>query len=112
MSSWFKYLNRASEFANASAGFMFGDPTQAGLEAKASFNDYSQETILNDNWRGRVGSFVEAAVWEGIKPRAGGGFHAARYDTAPPGGSDYKRYYSYARTPQETRLFSHSVDAG
>ena len=112
MTSGFKYLNRASEFANASAGFMFGDHTQAGLEAKASFNDYSQETILNDNWRGRVGPFVEAAVWEGIKLRAGGGFDAARYDTAALGGSDYNSYYAYARIRQETRLFSHSVEAG
>jgi len=117
----FEYLNRASEWLTASAGYFLGDHVQTGLEGRASFHDYNQEAVLNDNWRARIGPFVEAEFPQKITLRAGAGYDAARYDVdAPPGillggtnaPGDYDSYYAYARIRQETRLFSHSLEAG
>jgi hypothetical protein len=109
--SAFEYLNRASEWFTASAGYFVGDQVQTGLEARGSLHDYDQPTLLNDNWRARVGPFVEAAVWDGIKLRVGSGFDTAQYGADAPD-SDYASYYAYANISQETRLFSHSLEAG
>jgi len=106
----FEYLNRASEWLTASAGYFLGDHVQTGLEGRASFHDYNQETILNDNWRARVGPFVEAALPQKVTLRAGAGYDAARYDVDALG--NYDSYYAYGRIRQETRLFSHSLEAG
>jgi hypothetical protein len=77
-----------------------------------SWNDYDQQTILNDNWRVQVGPFVEATVWGGIKLRAGGGFDQARYDVNAGGNSDYDNFYAYGSIRQQLRFFSHALEAG
>jgi hypothetical protein len=108
----FDYLNRASEWFTASAAFSLGDQAQTGLEAQASLHSYDQETILNDNWRTRVGPFIELKLREKVTLRAGGGYDTARYDAAALGNSDYENYYCYGRIRQDTRLFSHSLTGG
>src|SRR5262249_32577234 len=80
-------------------------------EAQASLHDYETETTLNDNWRGRVGPFVEVKPQEKITLRAGGGYDLARYD-APAEESDYETYYAYGTVSQETRFFTHSLSGG
>jgi hypothetical protein len=110
--SQFDYLTRSSEWFTASAGYMAGDHLQTGLEGRASLHDYDQQTILNNNWRGRVGPFVEATFPDKITLRAGGGYDLARYGAAASGNSDYDSYYGYARISQETRFFTHSLEAG
>src|SRR5437870_759612 len=110
--SSFDYLNRASERFAASARFSLGDEAQSGLEAQAGLHSYQRETILNDNWRVRVGPFVEVTLREKIRLRAGAGFENARYAATAPGNNDYESYYCYARIRQDTRLFSHSLAAG
>ena len=107
----FKYLDRASEWFTASANFLIGDKAKAGPEGQLSLHDYDRETTLNDNWRARVGPFVEVSLKEGISVRAGGGYDTAQYNTAA-GDNNYNTYYAYGRIRQETRLFSHSVTAG
>ena len=81
------------------------------LEAQGSWHNYDQETVLNDNWRARIGPFVEATFQEKINLRAGGGFDTGRYNAAALG-NDFESYYGYARIRQETRFFSHSLAAG
>jgi len=110
--SAFDYLDRTSEWSNASASFALGDNAQMGLEAQGSWHNYDQETILNDNWRARIGPFVEATFREKINLRAGGGFDTGRYNGAALGNNDFESYYGYARIRQETRFFSHSLAAG
>ena len=110
--SSFEYLNRESEWFSASAGFLLGDKARTGLEAQAGLHSYQRETILNDNWRVRVGPFTEVNLREKISLRAGGGFETARYAATAPGNNDYESYYGYARIRQDTRLFSHSLAAG
>lgn len=110
--SAFDYLNRASDWFTASAAYLAGDHLKAGLEGRASLHRYDQQTILNDNWRGRIGPFVEATFPEKITLRAGGGYDLARYGAAASGNSDYGSYYAYARISQDTRFFSHSLEAG
>jgi hypothetical protein len=110
--SSFEYLNRASESFTASARFSVGDKAQTGLEALANLHSFQRQTILNDNWRARVGPFVEVTLREKISLRAGGGFDIARYATTVLGNNDYETYYGYARIRQVTRFFSHSVAAG
>src|SRR5439155_27157928 len=83
-----------------------------GLEAQAGLHSYQRETILNDNWRVRVGPFVEVTLREKIRLRAGAGFENARYPATSPGNNDYESYYGYARIRQDTRLFSHSLAGG
>ncbi|MDB6018449.1 MAG: hypothetical protein JWR19_2938 [Pedosphaera sp.] len=110
--SSFEYLNRASEWFTASAALYLGDHAQTGLESQASVHNYDRETILNDNWRARVGPFVEVTLREKLNLRVGGGFDTARYDAIALGNNDYDSYYAYARIRQELRLFSHSLRAG
>jgi len=108
----YDYLDRASEWFSASARFSLGDKAQTGLEAQAGLHNYARETTLNDNWRLRVGPFVEVTLMEKVQLRAGGGFDMARYDASAPGNNNYESYYGYARIRQETRHFSHSLAAG
>jgi len=108
----FDYLNRASEWFSGTARFSLGDKAQTGLEAQASLHDYRSETTLNDNWRMRVGPFVEVTWIEKVRLRAGGGFDMARYDATAAGNNDYESYYAYARIRHDTRHFSHSLAAG
>jgi hypothetical protein len=108
----FEYLDRASEWFTATASFALGDKAKTGLEAQASLHDYDTETFLNDNWRARVGPFVDVNTEEKISLRAGGGFDTGQYDDSAFSGSDYETYYAYARIRQETRLFSHSLTFG
>ena len=108
----FEYLNRASEWFTASASFSLGDKARTGLEAQAGLHNYQRETILNDNWRARVGPFVEVTLRQKISLRAGGGFDIARYAAGAFGNSNYESYYGYMRIRQETRLFSHTLTAG
>ena len=112
MTGAFEYLNRASEWFTASASFSLGDKARAGLEAQAGLHSYQRETVLNDNWRVRVGPFVEVTLREKISLRAGGGFDLARYAATALANSDYESYYGYARIRQATRFFSHSLTAG
>jgi hypothetical protein len=108
----FDYLSRRSEWFTASAGYKLGDHLQAGAEGRASYHHYYQETFLNNHWQARVGPFVQAAFPESITLRAGGGYDLARYDSAALGNSDYNTYYAYGRISQETRFFTHSLEAG
>jgi hypothetical protein len=109
--SSFDYLNRASEWFTASAGFLVGDKAQTGIEAESSLHDYDRATVLNNNWRVRVGPFIEATTQQKINFRAGGGFDATEYEEAAAG-SEYESYYAYATIGQETRLLSHSLAVG
>ncbi|MDE3066492.1 MAG: hypothetical protein KGJ60_02975 [Verrucomicrobiota bacterium] len=108
----FDYLDRASEWFTANAGYFLGDHVQAGVEGRGSLHHYDQETVLNDNWRARVGPFVEAKLPEKVTLRAGGGYDTARFDEVGPANSDYDSYYAYARVSQDTRLFTHSIEVG
>ena len=106
----FGYLNRASEWFTASASWRIGDSAQTGLEAQASRHEYERETVLNNNWRAKVGPFVEVNSEEKIGLRAGGGFDAAHFDAAAADGN-FETYYVYVRIQQETRLFTHALSA-
>ncbi|HWX21820.1 MAG TPA: hypothetical protein VN578_18110 [Candidatus Binatia bacterium] len=108
----FEYLDRASEWFTASAGYFLGDHVETGMEGQASWHHYEQETVLNDHWRGQGGPFMEATLLEGVKLRAGGGYDVARYDAAGRSTSDYNSWHAYGRISERTRLFSHSVEAG
>ena len=108
----FDYLDRVSEWFTASAAFRLGDNVQVGLEGQASFHDYQRETSLNDNWRARVGPFIELTSEEKISLRAGGGFDTAQFDADAAGNNDFDQYYAYGRIMQETRLFTHALTAG
>ena len=122
----FDYLNRESEWFTADAGYVLGDHLQSGVEGRYSLHNYEQETVLSDNWRGRIGPFVEAYFPEKITLRAGVGYDTARYGTlAPPMStgillgipanaydSYYSSYYAYGKIDQETRFFTHSLEAG
>ena len=108
----FDYLDRASEWFNASARLALGDAVGAGVESQAGWHNYRRETRLNDNWRVRVGPFVEATLPGNLSLRAGGGFQMARYDAAAPGNNDFDSYYGYASLNQDTRLFTHALTAG
>jgi len=112
VTSQFEYLERASEWFAASAAFRLGDTVHAGLEGQASLHDYERETTLNDNWRARVGPFIEFTSEEKISLRAGGGFDTARFDAAAAANNDFDEYYAYASVRQETRLFTHALTAG
>jgi len=105
----FRYLDRASEWFTSTAAFRIGDKAQTGLEAQASLHDYKQETVLNGNWRARVGPFLELKPQEKISLRAGGGFDMARFDSAAADNSDFDSYYWYVSVRQDTRLFTHSL---
>jgi hypothetical protein len=106
------YMSRRSEWFTASAGYKLGDTLQAGPEGRASYHHYYQETVLNNHWQARVGPFVQATFPEKITLRAGGGYDMARYDAAALDNSDYNTYYAYGRISQETRFFTHSLEAG
>jgi hypothetical protein len=91
------YLTRASELFSSSIDVAVGPEFHSGVEAKASWNNY-QTDQLTDNWRARVGPFVEVSPGEYVKLRAGGGYdgvfippNAAGLDT------DSTPYYAYAR---------------
>jgi hypothetical protein len=122
----FDYLDRSSEWFNAAAGYILGDHVQSGLEGRLSLHSYDQQTILQDNWRGRIGPFVEATLPEKITLRVGGGYDRAWYQQpsvpaavgillgtpANDYDSDYSSYYAYGKLSQELRLFTHSLEAG
>jgi len=112
MTSSFDYLNRASEWFTASSGFFLGDKAQIGVEGQGSLHDYERQTFLSDNWRVRVGPFVDLKSQAKVGVRAGGGFDTTTYDQAASSNSDYESYYAYAKIYQETRLFSHTLSAG
>lgn len=105
------YLDRTSEWLTATASFSLGDHVKTGLEAQAARHDYELETVLNDNWRARVGPFLDIKSPQKITLRAGAGYEAGWFDSAFSD-SDFESYYAYARVRQETRLFSHSVTVG
>jgi hypothetical protein len=109
--SEFEYLTRSSEWFRASAAVRLGDQVQAGLEGQASLHDFDTEEVLNDNWRARVGPFVEARPIEKITLRAGVGFDTAQYDQGAAD-SDYETYYAYGQVSQETRFFRHALSGG
>jgi hypothetical protein len=111
VTSQFEYLERASEWFDASAAFRPGDKVQVGLETQAGRHDYDQETVLNDNWRARVGPFIEFTSEEKITLRAGGGYDAAWFDNSAVEANNINDYYAYLRIAQETRLFTHSLTA-
>ena len=108
--SQFAYLERASEWFTASAGFRLGDKVQVGLEGQGGLHNYAQETTLNDNWRARGGPFFEFDSEEKISLRTGGGFDTAHFD-APAADNGFEDYYAYVRIRQETRLFTHALTA-
>jgi hypothetical protein len=108
----FKYLDRASELFGLTANYLLGDRTRTGLEGMGSYNNFDTETTLNDNWRGRVGPFVQAKLPKGIVARAGGGYELARFDSTAGPGNNFSDYYVYGRLSQETKWFTHSLGAG
>jgi hypothetical protein len=108
----FKYLDRASELFGLTANYLLGDRTKTGLEGIGSYNNFDTETTLNDNWRGRLGPFVQAKLPRGIVARAGGGYELARFDNTAGPGNDFSDYYVYGRLVQETKWFTHSLGAG
>ena len=69
----YDYLTRASELFSSSIDVAVGPELHSGVETKASWNNY-QTSQLTDNWRARVGPFVEASPGEYVKLRAGGGY--------------------------------------
>jgi hypothetical protein len=69
----YDYLTRASELFSSSIDVAVGPELHSGVEAKASWNNYHTGQ-LTDNWRARVGPFVEASPGEYVKLRAGGGY--------------------------------------
>ncbi|MEW6301909.1 MAG: hypothetical protein AB1705_00450 [Verrucomicrobiota bacterium] len=107
----FNYLDRVSEWFNASAALLIGDTVQVGLEAQASLHDYATELVLNDHWRARGGPFIELLTLEKINLRAGGGYETARFRAGPAVTSEFEDYYAYVRVQQETRLFTHALAA-
>jgi hypothetical protein len=108
----FEYLNRASELFGLTGNYLLGDRTKTGLEGVGSYNNFDTETILNDNWRGRVGPFAAVKLPKGIVLRAGGGYELARFDSTAGPGNNYSDYYLYGRLSQETKWFTHSIGAG
>jgi opacity protein-like surface antigen len=91
------YLTRASELFSSSIDVAVGPELHSGVEAKASWNNY-QTDQLTDNWRARVGPFVEASPGEYVKLRAGGGYDGV---FIPPNAAGLATastpYYAYAR---------------
>jgi hypothetical protein len=108
----FKYLSRASEWFTGAATYLLGEQRKIGLEAKASDNNYDNETVLNNHWRARVGPFAEVKLPEGMLLRAGAGYDLARFDSQAAPGSDYDTWYGYATLRQELRWFTHSLSGG
>jgi hypothetical protein len=108
----FKYLDRSSEWLAATANYLLGDRTKAGLEGQVGYHSYDQETVLNDNWRVRVGPFAQMRLPNGLILRAGGGYDMARFDSAALPGNDYDNWYAYGKIAQETKWFTHSLGAG
>jgi hypothetical protein len=108
----FEYLDRASEWFDATASFALGDKVQTGIESQASLHDYEEDTFLNDHWRARVGPFVDIKTEQKLELRAGVGFDTAQYDNSPFSGANYESYYVYGTVRQQTRLFTHSLNGG
>jgi hypothetical protein len=108
----FEYLNRASEWFTATVNYLLGDRTKAGFETLAGIHNYDTETVLNDNWRARVGPFAEVRLPEGLLLRGGGGYDLARFDSAATDDSDYDNWYAYARLSQQLQWLRHSLGAG
>jgi hypothetical protein len=108
----FKYLDRSSERLAATANYLLGDRTKAGLEGQVGYHNYDTETIMNDNWRGRLGPFAEVRLPKGIILRAGGGYDMGRFDSAALPNNDYDNWYGYGKIAQETKWFTHSLGVG
>jgi hypothetical protein len=104
----FDYLSRASEWFTNRAAFTLGDHATIGIESLASLNNYRMQTVMNDNWRAKIGPFGQVTLPESISLRAGAGYDTAQYDAAGAG-SDYETYYAYGQISQETRLFTHAL---
>jgi hypothetical protein len=91
------YLTRASELFTSTIDVVVGPEFHSGVEAKASWNNY-QTDQLTDNWRARVGPFVEVSPGEYVKLRAGGGYDGV---FIPPNAAGLATastpYYAYGR---------------
>jgi len=112
MSDQFKYLNRASEWFTFKFNYLLGPQTKIGLETQASLHNYEEETILNDNWRERVGPFAEMRLPKGLVLKIGGGYDGAQFDNTASANSAYNTGYGYATIRQELRYFTHSLAVG
>ncbi len=108
----FKYMDRSSEWLALTGNYLLGDRTKAGLESQLGIHDYDTETIMNDNWRVRVGPFAEARLPKGLILRAGGGYDMGRFDSAAAPNCDYDNWYAYGKLSQETKWFTHSIGVG
>lgn len=108
----FKYLDRASELFGATVNYLLGEKTKVGLENHGGVHNYDHETILNNNWRDRMGPFAEVRLPQGMTLRTGGGYELARFDSTAAPGNDYDTWYAYAKLAQELRWFTHSLGAG
>jgi hypothetical protein len=108
----FKYLTRATEWVTNAMSYLLGEQRNVGLESLAGYTSYAEETVLNNNWRWRVGPFGEMKVPDGILMRIGGGYDMARYDSLAVPGNNYDTGYAYAKATQELRLFTHSLEGG
>ena len=108
----FKYLDRASEWFTGTFNYLLGKQTKVGLETQAGLHNYDYQTIMQDNWRDRVGPFAEMRLPEGLFLRAGGGYDMARFDRAAIPENDYDNWYAYAKLGQELRWLSHALSAG
>jgi opacity protein-like surface antigen len=97
MLSTLDYLTRASDLFSSTIDVAVGPQFHSGVEAKASWNDY-QTDQLTDNWRARVGPFVEVSPGEYVKLRAGGGYDGVFIPPNAAGlATDSTPYYAYAR---------------
>lgn len=112
MNAPFDYLSRESELIKASAGYNLGDHFKVGVEDQTGVHNYHRETTLNDNWRNRVGPFVDVALPLSIQLQAGGGLETARYAAGASPNNDYTSYYVYAKLRQDLRFFSHGLGVG
>jgi len=91
------YLTRASELFSLEADVVLGPKFRSGLESRAIWSAYDTEQIP-DNWRARVGPFVDLSPGEQhLSLRAGGGYDEPLIPRKAGLATDYTPYYAYFR---------------
>jgi hypothetical protein len=90
------YLTRASDLLSLNEELILGPKFRSGVETKASWNAYETHQ-LPDNWRARVGPFVDFSPGEHISLRAGGGYENVGIPRAADLQTDSTPYYAYTR---------------
>jgi opacity protein-like surface antigen len=90
------YLTRASDLLSLKDEFILGPKFRSGLESKATWTAYETHQLA-DNWRARVGPFVDASPGEYVSLRAGGGYETVLIPPTAGLQTDSTPYYAYAR---------------